>query len=72
MKNAAIFCFISAIIIYAVTIISPFFLGEAIAFYLLRLAFVIFDIGVILGLIHVFNERRQEKKKEYWDEWKDY
>lgn len=72
LKKSAFFCFISAILIYAVTIIVPFFLDPNSAFILFKLALIIFAIGVILGMIHVLNERKQEKKNENWNKYKDY
>lgn len=72
LKSAAIFCFISAILIYAVTIVTPFLFSPALAFVFLKLAVILFAIGVVFGLVHVINERRQEKKKEDWDKFKDY
>lgn len=72
LKTAAIFCFITAILIYAITIVSPFFINANITFIFFKLAITLFGIGVVLGMIHVINERRQEKKKEDWDKYKDY
>jgi len=72
LKTAAIFCFISAILIYALTIISPFFVAFSFTLIFLRLAVILFAIGVVLGMLHVINERRQEKKNEDWDKLKDY
>ncbi|KJS23296.1 MAG: hypothetical protein VR72_01815 [Clostridiaceae bacterium BRH_c20a] len=72
VKTAAIFCFITALLIYGVTIIAPFLIDPSIVFILLRFAIIIFALGVILGFIHVITERRQEKKKEDWDKLKDY
>ncbi|KJS87863.1 MAG: hypothetical protein JM58_02810 [Peptococcaceae bacterium BICA1-8] len=71
-KKVAIFCFISAILIYAVTIVTPFLIGPDFVFIFLRFAVILFAIGVVFGMIHVINERRQEKKKEDWDKLKDY
>jgi len=71
-KTVAIFCFILAIIIYAVTIVSPFLVGPSFVFISLKFAVILFAIGVVFGMIHVINERRQEKKKEDWDKLKDY
>jgi len=72
LKSAAIFCFIAAILVYAVTFVAPFLFDPSFVFVFLRFAVILFAIGVVFGMIHVINERRQEKKKEDWDKFKDY
>jgi hypothetical protein len=72
LKSAAMFCFISGLIFYALTIIVPFFFDPNFSFYLFKIAIILFTIGLILGMIHVLNERRKEKRQEDWDKYKDY